>query len=161
MSEELPACGLYRTGVSLSGAEEAVPGGVLVFFHNHSDQGPPLLLLPSENSNNRWVFQKHGRHVEDPGFLRELVPLKEQGLYVISGSHLHVSREEILAERTLVQLGYNRKGDSILFVGRFADNTIEFPTSGYRFESVGVQEHLAKVNFSVPTRTPAEQRTLH
>lgn len=159
MTAELPPCGLYRTGVSLPGQEEQVTGGALIYFHNHSDKGPPLVLLPEENTHNRWTFHKRGWFAEDPGFLRALIPLKPQGLYVISGNHLHISREEILPEKTLVQLGYNRRGDTILFPARFEGNGLSFPSQGYRFEVPAVQENLAPVNFNVPKPDP--ERILH
>lgn len=159
MAAELPACGLYRTGTALPGHEEEVPGGTLVYFHNHSDKGPPVVLPPNENVLNRWTFHDRGWLVEDPGFIGALVPLRPQGYYVVSGRHLHLSREEIIAERTLVQLGYNRRGDTILFVARFEDNAIRFPERGFRFEAPAVQEHLEPVNFSVPEAKP--DRVLH
>jgi hypothetical protein len=156
---ELPDCGLYRTGVSLPGHEEEVPGGILIYFHNHSEQGPPLVLTPHDNTHNRWSFHERGWLVEDPGFISALIPLKGEGYYTVSGHHLHVSKEEIIPERTLVQLGYNRRGDTLLFVAEFKDNAIEFPSQGYRFESTEVQGNLASAVFSVPETE--EERTLH
>ena len=159
MPNDLPDCGLYRTGVSLPGHEEDVPGGVLIYFHNHSDKGPPIVLPPAENTNNTWTFAERGWLAEDPGFIAALVPLKPQGYYVVAGHHLHLSKEEIVAERTLVQLGYNRRGDSLLFVARFEANTISFPERGYRFEAPAVQQNLEPVSFSVPA--PTSGRVLH
>ena len=69
---------------------------------------------------------------------------------------LLVNRDQRIAPKTLVQLGYNRTGDSILFVGEFVQNTIHFPNKGFRFPNPKVQEHLSTVSFRVPTR-----RTIH
>jgi len=159
MANQLPACGLYRTGRALPGHEEAVTSGALIYFHNHSEKGPPLVLLPHLNTNNRWTFSERGWLVEDESFTRDLISLLPEGYYVLS-RHLHVSREEALAERSLVQLGYNRRGDSILFVAGFEGGGIQFPSQGYRFESPAVKEYLTVVNFRVPSPT-AEQRLLH
>jgi hypothetical protein len=159
VSDELPECGIYRTGIALAGQEETLPAGTLVYFHNHSEKGPPLVQLPLDNTHNRWTFSEKGWLVEDTGFVEALVRLKPQGYYIISGQHIHVSREEILGEKTLVQLGYNRRGDSILFVGQFDGNTIQFPTQGYRFEAPSVQKMLSPAGFVVPKRTST--RTLH
>ena len=156
---ELPDCGLYRTGISLVGHEESVPKGALVYFHNHSEQGKPLILPPNENQSNRWSFHDRGWLVEDPGFVAKLIPLLPEGLYFLKEQHLHVSREEILPEKTLLQLGYNRKGDTLLFPAKFEPLSITFPTRGYRFESPDVQKFLAPVPFTVPA--PAKQRLLH
>jgi hypothetical protein len=156
---ELPDCGIYRTGVSLPGHEEEVSGGVLIYFHNHSEQGPPLVLTPHDNTQNRWSFHERGWLVEDPGFISALIPLKKEGYYTVSGHHLHVSKEELIPERTLVQLGYNRRGDTLLFVAEFEGNTIKFPSQGFRFESPEVQGNLASAVFSVPESE--DERTLH
>jgi len=150
VSAELPPCGLYRTGAALPGHEEKLAAGALIYFHNHSEQGKPLVLAPASNTHNKWTFQERGWLCDDPGFLRSLIPLKAEGFYIVSGRHLHISREEILPEKTLVQLGYNRRGDTILFAGRFEGNSIAFPETGYRFEAVEVQQNLEPANFRVP-----------
>ena len=159
MADELPACGLYRSGRALPGQEEKVPAGVLIYFHNHSEKGSPLILTPHENSENRWRFHDRGWLTEDVRFIREMVALKPEGLYVVQGQQLHVSREEIIPERTLVQLGYNRRGDTLLFPAKFEGLTITFPTHGYRFEAIGVQQYLHPVAFKVPK--PRAERVLH
>ena len=151
----LPPCGLYRTGRALPGQEEKIPAGKLVMFHNHSDQGPPLVLLPATNENNVWTFHKSGWAVHAPEFLQALVPLRAEGLYVVSGQ-IYTSREQMLPDKTLVQLGYNRDGDSILFPADFVGNSIHFPTQGFRFKSTEVQKNLASVGFIRPS-----PKTLH
>ena len=122
-----------------------------------------MVQTPHNNENNLWTFHNHGFGVEDPGFLRAMIPLKDEGFYVLSGNHLHISEGEILPERTLVQLGYNRAADSILFVANKKGNTIEFPTKGYRFENPEFQTILQPVGFSkpAPTSEPTSGRTLH
>jgi hypothetical protein len=144
-----PKCGLYRTGIPLEGKEDSVAAERLVFFHNHSEQGPPLVLMPSVNEHNRWQFHDRGYLVESPGFLENLVPLRPEGFYILKG-HVHVGRDEIIPERALVQLGYNRKAEPILFMGRFEGNTIVFPTTGYRFDSLDLFDHLEPAGFLVP-----------
>jgi len=153
MSSQLPNCGLYQTGAALPGNEEGVPAGILVYFHNHSDQGPAMVLTPHDNEHNRWRFHERGWSVEEPDFIEAMVPLKPEGLYVNS-EHIHISREEIIPERMLIQLGYNRGGDSILFVGRFEANTIAFPSQGYSFTTPDIQSSLESVGFNVPRPKP-------
>jgi len=157
-ADKLPECGLYRTGTALPGNEEQVPAGCLVRFHNHSDQGPPLVLTPHANEDNRWQFHDRGWSVEDAAFLDALIALKPEGIYV-NAEHLHVTKEEIIPTRTLVQLGYNRDGDSILFVARFEGNTISFPSQGYSFASPDIQRALEPAGFNVPR--PREPDGLH
>ena len=152
---KLPPCGLYRTGMALVGQEDNVPSGVLVMFHNHSDQGPPIVLPPQSNEYNCWTFHQKGWSVQDPGFLKALIPLKPEGLYSLKGE-LFIDRNQRLSEKTLIQLGYNRNGDTILFVGEFVQNSIHFPNKGFRFPNPKVQEHLQSVTFNIPRR-----RTIH
>lgn len=158
MSDSLPACGLYKTGVALPGHEDQVGVDTLVYFHNHSDQGPPMVLTPHDNQHNRWSFHERGWAADDPAFLESLIALKAEGLYV-NAVHIHVGRDEILPPRTLLQLGYNRSGKSILFIGRFRDNSITFPTQGYSFESLDVQALLEPAGFVVPK--PRAEDSLH
>ncbi len=149
----VPDCGLYRTGTSLPGQEEHVGEGRLVYFHNHSEQGPPLVLTPHANTHNRWQFHDRGWLIEDDTFLSSLVALKPEGFYMNS-EHLHITREEIIPPHTLLQLGYNRQADSILFAARFSENTITFPSEGYSFTSPDIQKLLEPAGFSFPKPKP-------
>ena len=148
MPEELPPCGLYRTTEPLPGKEQWVRAGLLVFFHNHSQQGPPLLLLPSENRHNQWHFHEKGYLIRDPEFVDTLEPLIHEGLYVLD-EPIYLSRDEFIPEDTLVQLGYNRSANPILFLGQFEDNTIYFPDNGLKCTHE-IFELLDEVSFRVP-----------
>jgi len=155
-TDKLPACGLYRTTIAMAGKEEQVGEGRLVMFHNHSKQGLPLVLLPQSNENNRWTFHERGYLVEDDMFLDGLVTLLAEGYYVLK-EHVHVTKEEILPEGALVQLGYNPTANPILFVARFEGNTISFPSTGYRFDGFKVFKNLTPAGF----RIPKPKRVLH
>jgi hypothetical protein len=140
----------------LPGNEEKVGEGILVSFHNHSDQGKPFVATAHGNTNNRWEFHERGWAAEDIGFLEALVPLKPEGLYIIT-EHVHVTREEIIPPKTLLQLGYNRSADTILFVARFEENVIKFASSGYAFPSPEVQSLLEPAGFNIPQPRPEEK----
>ena len=144
----LPPCGVYRTTRPLPGKEEWVRENLLVYFHNHSQQGPPLMLLPAANANNRWTFHEKGYLIREPGYAQSLEPLREEGLYVLT-EPIYLSRDEFIPEETLVQLGYNRSGDPILFLGKFVDNQVVFPQSGLKC-TVEIFEMLKEVNFRLP-----------
>lgn len=148
MSEQLPPCGLYRTTEPLPGKEEWVRENLLVYFHNHSQQGPPLVLLPASNSHNRWTFHDKGYLIREPEYVQSLVALKPEGLYTLSEA-IHLSHEEMIPEQTLVQLGYNRGADPILFLAEFEKSSIKFPTSGLKC-TLEIFELLDEVNFRVP-----------
>lgn len=156
------ACGLYRTTTALPGREDAVPAGRLVYYHNHSDEGPPLVLLPAANAHNRWTFQERGYLASDPDYPATLEPLPKEGLYVMR-SHFHPTGGVVVAERTLVQLGYNTAGDPILFVPVVEGNAIRFPATGYRFETRGILSEMEPAGFVLP-KQPADEpsgRLLH
>jgi hypothetical protein len=112
----LPACGLYRTTKPLAGHEEQFPAGLLVYFHNHSDSGLPQVLSPDHNVHNRWHF--HGPGVEFRGlsWADSLVKMPLEGFYLL--------KRELTFEGgtwpkgALVQLGYTRNADPILFIGQ-------------------------------------------
>ncbi len=130
----------------------------LVLFHNHSDAGAPMVLTPHENRENRWRFHERGWKADDADFLAALVALKPEGLYT-TREHIHFGRDDILPPKSLVQLGYNRSGVSILFVGRFENNAIAFPDKGFSFTTTDVQALLDPVEFLVPL--PRDAAALH
>lgn len=139
----------------MPGHEEQVPADALVYFHNHSDQGEPLLLLPASNRHNVWTFHDRGYLVRDAQWMAELESLRAEGLYRL-GEHLHAG-ETNLPAKTLVQLGYNRHGDPIVFAARRVDNTIVFPERGLRFQNRQILQTLLPADFVVvtPAKTPA------
>jgi hypothetical protein len=112
----LPTCGLYRTTKPLNGHEDKFPAGLLVYFHNHSDSGLPQVLAPDHNVHNRWHF--HGPAVEFRGlsWVDSLVKMPNEGFYTL--------RRELSFEGgtwpkgALVQLGYTRNADAILFIAQ-------------------------------------------
>lgn len=148
----LPPCGIYKTLSSLAGKEEWVRENLLVFFHNHSQQGPPLLLLPSANEANRWVFHEKGYLVRDDDFPNQLLPLRPEGYYVLSEA-IFISSDEMIPEETLVQLGYNRAAEPILFLGEFAPDGINFPASGLKC-TLEIFDLLRPVTFRTPFEPP-------
>ena len=112
----LPDCGLYKTTKALPGNEERIPAGSLVYFHNHSDSGLPQVLAPDHNVHNRWHF--HGPAIEFRGlsWADSLQKVPDEGFFTL--------RKELTFEGgkwpkgALVQLGYTKGGDAILFIAR-------------------------------------------
>lgn len=131
----VPRCGLYRTTLPVPGHADRVPAGRLVFFHNHSTEGPPLILLPSENQHNRWRFHRRGFLVADTDYLATLEPLKPEGIYRLR-EHFHVNDSQIVNRNALVQLGYNDRAEPILFfpVVHHSQNSLVFPVRGVKID---------------------------
>jgi hypothetical protein len=112
----LPNCGLYRTTKPLPEHEDAFPPGSLVYFHNHSDSGLPVVIAPDHNIMNEWHFHGAGTPFRGLSWADSLIKMPEQGYYSL--------RKQLDFEggswpkATLVQLGYTKAGEAILFIGQ-------------------------------------------
>jgi hypothetical protein len=146
-------CGLYRTTIP----RKEIEASSLVYFHNHSDQGPPIVLLPEGNQHNRWTFQKDGMLVEDDKYVASLEALKPEGLYIVT-EHFHPDENRVVAKNALVQLGYNRGAEPILFFPTPAksDNGFTFPSKGMKIPAI-IYARLEAVDL----RGPHQPRRLH
>lgn len=119
----LPPCGLYRTTKALPDNEEAVPAGGLVYFHNHSDSGLPVVIAPDHNILNRWHFHGAGVPFRGLSWADSLVKLPAEGFYSL--------RKQLdwdggsWPKSTLLQLGYTRVGEPILFIGQVRASLVE------------------------------------
>ena len=112
----LPECGLYRTTKPLPEHEGEVPSGILVYFHNHSDSGLPLVVVPDHNVHNRWHFHGSGIPFRGLSWADTLVKLPGEGFYMLRKALTFDGGE--WPKGALVQLGYTRTGDPILFIGQ-------------------------------------------
>ena len=112
----LPNCGLYRTTKALPEHEADVPAGVLVYFHNHSDSGLPVVITPDHNVLNRWHFHGAGIAFRGLSWADSLVKLPGEGFYMLrKGLEFEGGS---WPKSTLVQLGYTKAGDPILFIAQ-------------------------------------------
>ncbi|WP_394832111.1 hypothetical protein LVJ94_36900 [Pendulispora rubella] len=119
----LPNCGLYRTTKPLPEHESEIPAGVLVYFHNHSDSGLPVVIAPDHNIMNRWHFHGAGIPFRGLSWAESLARMPNEGFYFL--------RKDLTFDGgswpkgTLVQLGYTRNGDPILFIAQQRANLEE------------------------------------
>ncbi|HEX7667647.1 MAG TPA: hypothetical protein VF407_24130 [Polyangiaceae bacterium] len=128
----LPNCGLYRTSKPLPENEAEVPANSLVYFHNHSDSGLPVVIVPEHNIMNRWHFHGAGLPFRGLTWADSLVRLPNEGFYSL--------RKDLTFEGgswpkgTLVQLGYTKAGAPILFIAQqraeMAENDLFFSDRG-------------------------------
>ena len=140
MSEELPACGLYRTTVAIG----EVPEDRLVYFHNHGDPGPGI-YLPEGWEANRAKFSSRGQTLPDPSSVSELMPLTAEGFYRVKQAfHCCEKKCREFAPEMLVQLGYNGDGRGILFVPRWTGDGFEVPERGTAIDDDRF-EHLRRL----------------
>ena len=128
----LPNCGLYRTTKALPEHEAAIPAGALVYFHNHSDSGLPVVIAPDHNIMNRWHFHGAGIPFRGLSWADSLVKLPAEGFYMLRKALGFEGGE--WPKAALVQLGYTRTGEPILFIGQqraqLAENDLWFSDRG-------------------------------
>jgi hypothetical protein len=128
----LPTCGLYRTTKPLPEHEDEFPTGTLVYFHNHSDSGLPVVVLPDHNVMNQWHFHGGGTPFRGLSWADSLVRMPDQGFYSLRKS-LEFDGGS-WPKGTLVQLGYTKAGDPILFIaqqrGAMEENDLFFADRG-------------------------------
>jgi hypothetical protein len=156
----LPPCGLYRTTRALPDHEDEVGADLLVYFHNHSDLGLPVVIPPEHNILNRWHFHGTGIPFRGLAWADSMVRLPPEGFYML--------RKPLdfdggtWPKATLVQLGYTRTADPILFIGQLRaaldENDLFFSDRG-----VGItREQLAQldpVNVYVEPAPPGSHGT--
>jgi hypothetical protein len=128
----LPDCGLYRTTKPLPDHEGAVTAGLLVYFHNHSDSGLPVVIPPEHNVLNRWHFHGTGIPFRGLSWADSLVKLPAEGFYMLRKALSFDGGE--WPKSALLQLGYTRNADPILFIGQvrsqLAENDLWFSDKG-------------------------------
>lgn len=160
LTRRLPRCGLYRTTTPLPGHEREVPAGRLVYFHNHSERGLPRVIVPDHMVCNRWHFHGEGITFRALSWAESLHKLPAQGYYVLAA--VFRFRGGAWPKGALVQLGYSRHGEPILFIAQrradSRDNLLSFSERGVRMPDEGLSglqgpltvytdrgEHLADV----------------
>jgi hypothetical protein len=159
----LPECGLYRTTKPLPEHEKDVPAGTLVYFHNHSESGLPVVIAPEHNMLNRWHFHGSGIPFRGLSWADSLVKLPAEGFYMLRKALSFEGGE--WPKSALVQLGYTRTADPILFIGQvraqLAENDLYFSDKG-----VGIsREQLALLEplqvFAEPAEAGAHTTGVH
>ena len=134
---KLPPCGLYRT----TGNIGSIPGGRLVYFHNHGDPGPGL-YLPASWRGNRMQTEPRGTLLASPEDVRFLEPLSPEGFYrVVDAFHCCAKQCRRFEIDALVQLGYDATGQAIVFEPEIVNGMLAVPEQGSRID----HEHLSRL----------------
>ena len=132
MADDLPPCGVYRTGLALG---DEVPAGRLVYFHNHGDPGPGVYLPANWTANRaRWVEQGHT--IPSPAWAASLVPLPVEGFYRVREPFACCRKKcrEYEAD-LLVQLGYDGNAQPLLFVPEWTSAGLALPELGVALDA--------------------------
>ncbi len=127
---DLPPCGLYRTTAAIGSIE----AGRLVYFHNHGDPGPGM-YLPERWTRNRATFASRGTTAPDGFDPKALMPLPREGFYRVART-FHCCEKKCVEfpPEAFVQLGYNGKGEALLFLPELVGGGFEIPDRGTRLD---------------------------
>jgi len=151
------SCGLYRTKRTVVRNTTEIIAPRLVYFHDHSEQGPPIMLLPEKNQRNRWSFHKQGYLLEGEDLATLLEPLKPEGLVRLR-EHFHPDQGRVVAQNALAQLGYNQAAEAILFFPEAISDK-----NGFTFSDRGMRIPLAVYQLLEPLVIdgPVHNQPLH
>jgi hypothetical protein len=130
-------CGLYRATKALPGNEEKVPTGTLVYFHNHSASNGPLpsVIPPDHCIHNRWHFHQEGsiENIRSPSWVDSLEKVPDQAFYTLR-RELPLDGGQKWPKGSIVQLGYTKNADPILFIAQqratLSENDLFFSDKG-------------------------------
>ena len=120
-STNLPPCGIYKTTDSIG----SIPPNTFVYFHNHGNPGPGV-YPPEKWVQNRAIFQEKGVPLSNELQAKGLVPLPPEGFYRVRQSLKPTAKSQtVFQPGQLVQIGYNRRAETILFVPQIGANGLE------------------------------------
>ncbi|MEM1418193.1 MAG: hypothetical protein AAGH15_25075 [Myxococcota bacterium] len=130
-----PEPGLYRTTVAHPKAADAIPADRLVYVGKRGEDGA-FVVVPHYNEHNRWFWREPTTDVDDASWGESLVALPAEGFYTLPRTLTFEGGGRWL-ENAVVQLGYDRAGQGIVFVAerRPVDtNALFFSDRGQRID---------------------------
>ena len=130
---DLPDPGLYRTTQPLPGNEASFPAGVLVYVGQPANGGVKFVVRPADNRRNRWFWRDPTTPLRSPTWAKTLKALPSEGFYTLPEALSFEAGGKWL-KNAIVELGYNEKGQGIVFVGEWreegTDNALHFSQRG-------------------------------
>lgn len=121
---DLPDNGLYRTTQPLPGHESAFPADVLVYIGTSTNGGGKFVVRPGQNRRNRWFWGEPTTPLRSPTWGRTLKQLPSEGFYTLPQT-LEFEGGGRWLKNAIVQLGYNERGQGIIFVGQWQEDGTE------------------------------------
>lgn len=139
--------GIYRTSEYLPGHEAQVGPDQLVLVRTDGEFAPASVLLPVNNIHNQWRFQMPGIKIPETAksWTESLGKLKHEGFYRLTREFTFGDKGKWI-ENAIVQLGYTRKAEPILFIAQrrspLTNNELWFSDRGVKIEADQVDELL-------------------
>ena len=155
--------GIYRTTKYLPGHEAQVGPGQLVLIRTDGEFAPASVLSPNNNRNNQWFFQMPGVKIPTTNFAwgESLVKLPHEGFYRLL-EEMTFGEGGRWLKNGIVQLGYTRQGDPILFIATrrttLTSNTLWFSERGVKIELERVPTLLEPLAWAVEPEKAANGR---
>jgi hypothetical protein len=156
--------GIFKTTKYLPGHEAQVGPNQLVLVRTDGEFAPASVLLPNNNENNQWFFGMPGIKVPPTsfGWGESLLKLPHEGFYRLRREMTFDGGGRWL-KNGIVQLGYNRQGDPILFIATrrnpLTANTLWFSDKGMRVELEGLDDLVEPLAWAAePDKSSANGR---
>ncbi|MDH5493781.1 MAG: hypothetical protein OEY14_17655, partial [Myxococcales bacterium] len=115
---------------------EAIPAGALVYV-GKAGETDRFVVRPEENLNNRWFWKEPTVPLTDAAWGATLERLPPEGFYTLPET-LPLEGGGRWLQNALVQLGYNRSGQAIIFVAERREtreeNALFFGSKGVRID---------------------------
>ena len=108
------AAGLYRSTEALDESEGRVVGPKLVWLC--IEDGQVEVRLPEHHIHNQWRFPPPGIVLQDQEWLKTLTKLPREGFYALKKKL--VFDGGFWPKGALVQLGYTREAEAVLFIAQ-------------------------------------------
>ena len=142
--------GIYRTGPDqyLPGHEAQVGPDMLVLIRTDGEFAPASVLLPVNNVHNQWRFQMPGIKIPatSMNWGEGLIKLKHEGFYRLQREFTFGENGKWI-ENAIVQLGYTRKAEPILFIAQrrspLTNNELWFSDRGVKVADENLDELLS------------------
>ncbi|MFO0634534.1 MAG: hypothetical protein U0168_16950 [Nannocystaceae bacterium] len=132
--------GIYKTTKYLPGAEAQVGPDQLILIRTDGEFAPASVLLPVTNTHNQWRFQMPGIKIPSNSLNwgETLEKLPHEGFYRLKREFTFGDTGRWI-QNAIVQLGYNRKGEPILFIAQrrapLTNNELWFSNNGVKVEA--------------------------
>jgi len=154
---DFPDPGLYRTTQPMPGQEDAFPADALIYLGQSQNGGGKFIVRPTENRRNRWYWREPTTALRSPTWAKTLKALPSEGFYTLPET-LDFDGGGRWVKNAIVELGYNEKGQGILFVAEWRDdgteNALHFSTRGMLVKD----DLLARLQWAaiLPTKTESQ-----
>lgn len=158
--------GIYKTTKALSGHESQISANLLVLVRTDGEFAPASILVPVRNLNNQWRFQLPGVKISKDSFDwgQTLVKLPREGFYRLT-SEFSLGESGHWPPNTIVQLGYNRAAEPIIFIAQrrvpLVSNDLFFSDKGVKIEMAQLSMLEALAWYQEPERSQKVSKTTH